>query len=143
MRSPQPAVNRRVRLRSVRVKRFVVMRQRRGRKTRDVMGSNRNAHLMDGWVGARSNAAVIGVAMVRVKVLFVLPGGRVGGLKEAVARFGRPVAASVIGLDMAPWGWTVKVKLAELPDGTVWVVVPVGVRVKSGLVVGPVPTVMI
>jgi hypothetical protein len=30
------------------------------------------------------------------------PGGRVGGLKEAVARLGRPVAASVMGLDMAP-----------------------------------------
>jgi len=36
----------------------------------------------------------------------------------------------------------VKVKLAELPEGTVWVVAPVGVSVKSGLVVGPVPMVM-
>jgi len=78
------------------------MRQRRGRKTRGATESNRNAHLMDGWVEALSNSAVFGVATVRVKVLFVLPGGRVGGLKEAMARFGRPVAASVIGLDMAP-----------------------------------------
>ena len=84
------------------MKSFVVMRQRRGRTTRVATGNNRNAHLKDGWVGTLSSATVFGVAMVRVKVLFVLAGGRAGGLKEAVARFGRPVAASVIGLDMAP-----------------------------------------
>ncbi len=84
------------------MKSFVVMRLRRGRKTRGATGSNRNAQLMDGLLETLSNAAVFGVAMVRVTVLFVLPGGRVGGLKEAVARFGRPVAASVMGLEMAP-----------------------------------------
>ena len=102
MRSPQPVESRRVRLRRVRMKNFVGMRLLRGRTTRVATGNNRNAHLRDGWVGALSSAAVFGVAMVRVKVLFVLPGGRVGGLKEAVARFGRPVAASVIELEMAP-----------------------------------------
>ncbi len=50
-----------------------------------------------------------GVAMVRVKVLVVGPGGRVGGLKEAVARSGSPVAARVIGLDIAACNWTEKV----------------------------------
>jgi len=48
------------------------------------------------------DAVVLGVAMVRVKALGVDPGGSVGGLKDAVARLGRPVAASVMGLDMLP-----------------------------------------
>ena len=71
-----------------------------GRRARGAMGSNRSAQA-DGWMGAGccSEAVVFGVAMVRVKVLVVAPGGRVGGLKEAVARLGRPVAARVMGLE--------------------------------------------
>ena len=45
-------------------------------------------------------AVVFGVAIVRVKVL--MPGGSVGGLNEAVARFGRPVAARVMALERLP-----------------------------------------
>ena len=48
------------------------------------------------------DAVVFGVAMVRVKVLVVEPGGRMGGLNEALARLGSPVAARVMGLDMLP-----------------------------------------
>ena len=47
-------------------------------------------------------AVVFGVAMVRVKVLVEEPGGTVGGLKDAVARLGSPVAASVMGLERLP-----------------------------------------
>ena len=86
------------------MKSFAVMRQLRGRKARIAVGKNRNAQVTGGWVrvGLFFSAVVLGVAMVRVKALVMPPGGRVGGLKEAVARLGRPVAARVIGLDMLP-----------------------------------------
>ena len=45
---------------------------------------------------------VLGVAMVRVKVFVADPGGTIGGLNDAVAKFGRPVAARVMGLDRFP-----------------------------------------
>ena len=48
-------------------------------------------------------AEVFGVAIVMVKALGVAPGGRVAGLKEAVARFGSLVAASVMGLARLFW----------------------------------------
>ena len=54
------------------------------------------------WIALLFFAGVFGVAMVSVKVLVEAPGGRIGGLKDAVARLGRPVAASVIGLDIFP-----------------------------------------
>jgi len=75
--------------------------------------------------------------MVRVKGP-ADPGGRVGGLKEAVARFGYPLAASSIGLEIDPWSWTVKLYVTELPEGMVWVVAPVDVMAKSEVVAGPI-----
>ena len=66
------------------------------------MGSKRNAQVMVGGAGLALCAVELGVAMVKVKALVADPGGSVGGLKDAVARLGRPVAARVMGLDMAP-----------------------------------------
>ena len=79
----------------------------RGRRVRVAMGINKSAHLIEGWLVFW--AVVFGVAMVRVKVLVVDPGVIVGGLKDAVARLGRPVAARVIGLDIVGWSWAEKV----------------------------------
>ncbi len=60
-----------------------------------------------------------------------------------MARLGRPVAASVMGLGIVPCIWMEKLKLVEVPEVTVWVVAPVEARVKSGpIVVPPVPMVM-
>ena len=63
-------------------------------------------------------------------------------MKEAAARFGRPVAAKAMGLESAavPAGWMEKVKLAELPERIVWVALPVGETVKSASDVPPPPT---
>ena len=63
-------------------------------------------------------------------------------MKEAVARLGRPVAASVMGLGMVPCIWMEKLKLVEVPEEMVWVAVPVEARVKSGPIVVPVPMVI-
>jgi hypothetical protein len=75
------------------------------------------------------------VVMVRVKVLAVLPGGRRVGLKVAVAPGGRPVAARTMGLLSVPWVWALKVKVAVLPAGIVWLEELDGARVKSAGVV--------
>jgi hypothetical protein len=64
------------------------------------MGLRRNAHMAGECL--LSDALVLGVAIVRVKVFEVAPGGRVGGLNEAFARLGSPVAARVMGLDILP-----------------------------------------
>jgi hypothetical protein len=53
-------------------------------------------------------------------------------LNEAVARLGRPDAARVMGLDRPPCNCVLKVKLAEAPETTFCVVVPVGAKAKSG-----------
>ena len=66
------------------------------------MGNKRKAQAIGEELVQLFLAVVLGVAMVRVKVLAVDPGGSVGGLKEAVARLGRPVAARAMGLDMLP-----------------------------------------
>lgn len=73
------------------------------------MGNNRNAQVTGEEGGLRFDAVVLGVAIVRVTEFEIEPGGTIGGLKEAFARLGSPVAASVIGLDMLPCSWTVKV----------------------------------
>ena len=60
------------------------------------------------------------------------------GLKEAVARLGRPEAAREMGLErLPPCMLTAKVKIAEFPEEIVWVAKPVLARVKSA--VEPVP----
>src|SRR5882757_6374842 len=102
MRSPQPVAKSGVRLRSARVSSLFVLRLLRGRRVKTAMGDNRNAHFMGEWRDLVLDAVVLGVAIVRVKELEVEPGGTMGGLNEAFARFGSPVAARVIGLDMLP-----------------------------------------
>jgi len=69
---------------------------------KSAMGDNRNAKAMDDWWRLVLDAVVLGVAMVRVNDFEVEPGGTMGGLKDAFARFGSPVAERVIGLDMLP-----------------------------------------
>ena len=66
------------------------------------MGNDSNAHVIGEGRGLVFDAVVLGVAMVRVKAFEVAPGGTMGGLNEAFARFGSPVAARVMGLDMLP-----------------------------------------
>ena len=66
------------------------------------MGNDRNVHLTGDARDLVFEAVVFGVAMVRVKEFEVEPGGTMGGLKEAFARFGSPVAARVMGLDILP-----------------------------------------
>ena len=65
-------------------------------------GDSRNASVMGDRRCLPRDAVVLGVAMVRVNEFEVEPGGIVGGLNEAFARFGSPVAARVMGLDMLP-----------------------------------------
>src|SRR5437870_3954013 len=102
MRSPQPVMRSGIRLRSARVKSLIALRRWRGRRVKSAIGDKRNARVMGGRSGKVLDAVVFGVAMVKVKVFEVEPGGTMGGLKEALARFGRPVAARVMGLDMLP-----------------------------------------
>ncbi len=102
MRSPQAVARSRVRLRSARVNSLIALRLLRERRVKTAMGNDRNAHVTGEWTGLVFDAVVFGVAIVRVKVFEVEPGGTVGGLNEAFARLGSPVAASVMGLDMLP-----------------------------------------
>ena len=81
---------------------FGAKRWFRGRRVRAAMGHRRSAQVIGEGEEGFFDAVVFGVAMVRVKVLVADPGGSVGGLKEAVERVGRPVAARAIGLDMLP-----------------------------------------
>jgi hypothetical protein len=138
MRSPQPSASMRVALSRVRVSSLGALR---GRVARSASGLRRRAQSIGFLFAEGLFATVLGVAIVRVNMEFVVPGRMTGGLKEAVARLGRPVAARVMGLERLPWNAAVKVKLAELPERMVCEVVPMEARVKSG--VGPVePAVM-
>jgi len=83
------------------VKSLIALRRWRGRRVKSAMGHNRNAMVME-WRCLAMEAVVFGVAMVKVKVFEVEPGGTVGGLNEAFAGLGSPVAARVMGLDMLP-----------------------------------------
>ena len=102
MRFPQPVARSEIRLRSVRMNSFMALPLWRERRVKTAMGNDRNAHLRGEWRGPGFKAVVFGVAMVKVKVLEVEPGGTMGGLNEAFARLGSPVAANVMGLDMLP-----------------------------------------
>src|SRR5216683_1616922 len=140
MRSPQPEQRVRVVVKRAKVRSRAVLRAL-SRRARLAIGSNRSASAGGGGAGLlRSRAAVFGVVMVRVKVLGVAPGGRLAGLKEAVAMLGRPVAVRLMALErVVPWIWTAKVNVAELPERMVWVVEPVLLMVKSGLGLVPIP----
>src|SRR5437764_10350585 len=102
MRSPQPVMTSGVRLRSPRVNSFKDLRRWCGRRVKSARGDSRNASVMGDRRCLPRDAVVLGVAMVRVKDFEVEPGGTMGGLNEALARFGSPVAARVMGLEMFP-----------------------------------------
>jgi hypothetical protein len=74
----------------------------RERVARSASGLRRRAQSMGFLFAEGLFATVLGVAIVRVNVGFVVPGGMTAGLKEAVARLGRPVAARVMGLERLP-----------------------------------------
>src|ERR1700677_1633944 len=100
MRSPQPEQKVRVRLMIAKAKSVMLLRGLRGRRMSPAAGNRRRAQKVEG-VGSCLSAVVLGVVMVRVK-FGAAPGGREAGLKEAVARLGRPVAARAIGLARLP-----------------------------------------
>jgi hypothetical protein len=102
MRSPQPVARSRVKLRSGRVQSLIALRLLRERRVKTAMGNDRNAQVRGEGKCLAFDALVLGVAMVRVKAFEVAPGGTMGGLNDAFARLGRPVAASAMGLDMLP-----------------------------------------
>jgi len=102
MRSPQPVARSRAKLTSARVASLIVLLLLRERRVKTAMGNDRKAQVRGEWIGLLSDAMVLGVAIVRVKEFGVEPGGTMGGLNEAFARLGSPVAARVIGLDMLP-----------------------------------------
>src|SRR5437763_16148755 len=101
MRSPQPVAKSGVKLRSARLATLIALR-RRGQIVKSASGDKRNAKSMDEWWRLALDAVVLGVAMVKVNEFEAEPGGTMGGLNDAFARFGSPVAASVIGLDILP-----------------------------------------
>jgi hypothetical protein len=80
---------------------IAIPRLRRPR-TKPASGHTKKAHTRCELDGLLCDAVVFGVVIVIVKALAAAPGGRMGGLKEAVARLGKPVAAKVTGLEMAP-----------------------------------------
>ena len=81
---------------------MMALRRLRERRAKMAMGHDRNAQVMGEGCGLVFDAVVLGVATVRVTEFEVEPGGTMGGLNEACARLGSPVAASEIGLDMLP-----------------------------------------
>jgi hypothetical protein len=75
-----------------------------------------------------------GVWTVRVKLPMEAPGGREGGLMEAVAPAGIPFTARRMGLDNAvPCVATLNWKLAAVPAATVCVAGPALASAKSGV----------
>src|ERR1700675_1936085 len=102
MRSPQPVARSRAKLTSARAAGLIVLLLLRERRVRTARGNDRKAQVRGEWIGLLFDAVVLGVAMVRVNAFDVEPGGTMGGLKEAFARLGSPVAARVMGLDMLP-----------------------------------------
>jgi hypothetical protein len=85
-----------------------------------------------GHVCARCSRRAIGVWIVIVKLALVLPGGRVDGLKEAVAPRGSPCTVSRIGLANAgPTMVAEKLNVVALPAATDCVAEPVVASVKS------------
>lgn len=102
MRSPQPVARSAVKLSSASVASLIALRRWRRQGVKSAMGDNRNAKAIDELWRLALDAVVLGVAIVKVNEFEAEPGGTMGGLNDAFARFGSPVAASVIGLDILP-----------------------------------------
>src|SRR5580704_19358493 len=102
MRFPQPVASSGIRLRSARTNSLAVLRPLRARRLKTATGDKTNAQVMGEERAPEFDAVVLGVAMVKVNVFDVEAGGTMGGLNEAFARLGSPVAARVMGLDMLP-----------------------------------------
>lgn len=98
MRLPQPEQRMRVLVRIVMIAQVVILREFRKRRAMPVIGKRRSANRGALVPELAPSAVVCGVLIVRVKAFGVVPGGRLAGLKEAVARVGSPVAAREIGL---------------------------------------------